>query len=178
MHFYRNAEELPPMGTMGWDRRINLDGVVTFKQDQTGQTWSYVQVYRNGIIEAVEGATLASKHGEARMIPSLSYEQMILTYLPKYFRALQILGCNVPIVVALTLTNVKGLEMGVSQERRGFHRSYPIDTETLALPESEVQDFNTPPGQILKPLFDLVWNACGYPESKNFDSSGNWTGRS
>ena len=26
-------------------------------------------------------------------------------------------------------------------------------------------------------MFDLVWNACGYPASKNFDAGGNWITR-
>jgi hypothetical protein len=178
MYFYRKPDQLPPMGTTGCDRRINLDGVVTFNQNQSGQSWSYTQVYRNGVIEAVEGATLDHQSGGVRLIPSLSYQKMILEYLPICFRALQFLGSTVPIFVALTLTGVKGLVMGVSQERWGRDRTYPIDTETLVLPETEVEDFNTTPGEILKRIFDLVWNACGYPESKNFDSNGNWTGLS
>jgi hypothetical protein len=24
----------------------------------------------------------------------------------------------------------------------------------------------------MKPLFDIVWNACGFPESGNFDADG------
>ena len=40
-----------------------------------------------------------------------------------------------------------------------------------------VEDLSTPVGKILKPLFDLVWNACGYPSSENFDAEGNWIGR-
>ena len=53
-----------------------------------------------------------------------------------------------------------------------------IDRETLILPETWVEDWDTPPGKILKPMFDLVWNACGYPASRNFDSEGNWVKRS
>jgi len=97
--------------------------------------------------------------------------------LPTCFQALRRLGCNIPVFVAVTLTNVRGLEMAVAGERSGLEQKYPIDTDTLVLPETEVEDFSAPPGKILKPIFDLVWNACGYPQSVNFDSDGNWIAR-
>ena len=34
-----------------------------------------------------------------------------------------------------------------------------------------------PVTKILRPLFDLVWNARGYPRSENFDSEDNWIAR-
>jgi hypothetical protein len=65
--------------------------------------------------------------------------------------------------------------MGVDQF--GFEAGYPIKEDALILPESIVQDFSTPVGKVLKPIFDLVWNACGLPASKNFDSEGKWIDR-
>jgi hypothetical protein len=174
MHFYRRPDQLPPMAPTGWDRRINLDGVVTFNAAHRDYTRSYTQINRNGAIEAVEGSVLVHEHEGLRLIPHRAYEQTMLDYLPICLRALRTLGCNVPIFIALTLTNVRGLQMAVPSERMGYYASHPIDRDTLALPETEVQDFNMPPATILKPLVDLVWNACGYEASRNFDQSGNW----
>jgi hypothetical protein len=53
-------------------------------------------------------------------------------------------------------------------------RGEPIRAQNLILPETLVQDFTMPAGQILKPMFDLVWNACGYAGSRNFDAEANW----
>jgi hypothetical protein len=63
--------------------------------------------------------------------------------------------------------------------RNGFvdDPGYAIDSETLVLPEALVEDFATPPTQILKPIFDLIWNACGFSGSENFDLDGNWIAR-
>jgi hypothetical protein len=58
-----------------------------------------------------------------------------------------------------------------------FQVGRPINAENLILPETVVEDFATPVGKILKPMFDLVWNACGYPASKNFDAQGSWVNR-
>jgi hypothetical protein len=171
--FYKDSLKLQPMGTTNWGRRLNLEGIITFSGNKPSH--SYTQLYRNGVIEAVHGDLLAYEHEGKHVIPSIAYEKHVVEYLPFCFRLLQEIGANVPIVVALTLTNTRGLHMGV--DGLGFQVGYPIDADTLILPEAVVEEFSMPAGKILKPIFDLVWNACGYPCSKNFDHEGNWVQR-
>jgi hypothetical protein len=144
----------------------------SWPQDGSG---TYTQLYRTGVIEAVQGSVLAHEHEGKLIIPSISYEQYIFRYLPHCFQLLQRIGANVPVVVALSLIGTRGLEM--SGDRFGFEVSYPIQVDRLTLPETVVYDFSMPVGRILKPMFDLVWNACGQPASKNFDDEGNWVNR-
>jgi hypothetical protein len=173
IQFYKNPVLLAPMvQTAGWERRINLDGVVIFSGGTASH--SYTQLYRSGIVEAVNGTTL-NPSGK-NVIPSRSYEERILGYLPLCFGALQRMGVQAPIVFALTLTNVKGLRMGIG-DRFVINPGYPIDSDTLLLPEIVIDDFTTSPTDILLPLFNLVWNACGYERSQNFDESGKWIER-
>jgi hypothetical protein len=122
---------------------------------------TYTQKYRNGAIEAVHGTLLCPS--EEKEIAYQLYEQTVLDYLPNCFRYLRELDCTGPVVIALTLTGVN------DNERRGF-----IGVENLILPETIVEDLDSPPGKILKPIFDMVWNACGYAASRNFDADGNW----
>jgi len=161
------------MGSSGWDRRLNLDGIVAFGGRNPAS--SYAQLYRTGIIEAVLGNVMGREHQGKRLIPSIAYEQYVFAYLPQCFQVLQEIGAGVPVVVALSLIGTRGLEMSVDQF--GLEVSYPIQTDALILPEAIVEDFSIQVGTILKPLFDLVWNACGLPSSKNFDSEGNWVDR-
>jgi hypothetical protein len=167
LSYYEDARRLPPMGATGWDRRINLEGVVSF--GGRPQSDSYTQLYRNGIIEVVQGRLLGRAVEGQLTIPSIAYEQYIMGYLPTCFQVLTEIGSSLPIVLALTLTNSRGLRMS-----EGY---YPIQEETLVVPEVLVQEFSTPIGTILKPLFDPIWNACGCPASKNFDATGNWIQR-
>jgi hypothetical protein len=171
--FNQDPRRLRPMASAGWDRRLNLDGIVVFGGGNPAHT--YTQLYRTGIIEAVQGGVLAAAHQGRRIIASVAYEQYIFQYLPHCFQVLQQIGASVPVVVALSLLGTRGLEMSV--DRFGFEVSYPIDLDRLILPETVVYDFSMPVGQILKPMFDLVWNACGQPASKNFDAEGNWVNR-
>lgn len=173
LQFNQDPRLLMPMASSSWDRRLNLDGIVVFGGGNPAHT--YTQLYRTGVIEAVQGSVLAHEHEGKLIIPSISYEQYIFQYLPHCFQVLQRIGANVPVVVALSLIGTRGLEMSV--DRFGFEVSYPIDMDRLILPETVVYDFSMPVGRILKPMFDLVWNACGQPASKNFDAEGHWVNR-
>ena len=115
-------------------RRINLNGIVAYSADNPAH--SFTQLYWNGVIEAVSGSLLAR---ENNVIPSVAYEEVIFRYVPRCFKTLQELGCTTPIIVALTLTKVRGLQMGVGPY--GFVTGPPIDSETLILPETVVEDF-------------------------------------
>jgi hypothetical protein len=174
LQYYHHQDRLQPMQGSGWQVRINLEGVVSYSGNPA---YSYTQVHRNGVIEVVNGSILGNEYGGKKLIPSFIYEGAVLNYLPLCFQKLQELGCSAPVIVALTLTNVKGVQMGLDGVAVGFDIGQPINTETLVLPEAVVEDFSTSPDKILRPMFDLVWNACGYPKSKNFDREGNWVHR-
>jgi hypothetical protein len=171
--FYENPTWLLPMGTTSVGRRLNLEGLISYGTHQPCHT--YTQLYRNGVIEAVNGKILAHDYKGRLVIPSISFEQYVFGYLPSCFQALQRLGSGAPVAVALTLLKARGLTMGV--DTRGFEMGDPIDKDTIVLPESVVEDLSIPVGKVLRPLFDVVWNACGLPRSENFDSDGNWINR-
>ena len=171
---YRNPQLLAPMGTNAWTYRLNLDGIVTFGTASPCQ--AYTQLFRNGVLEVVQGRILAGPREDRLVIPSIAFERYVMQYLPQCLHLLETLGAGLPIVVAMTLTNTKGLWMGVDTFLRD-EAGYPIDAETIILPETIVESFTTPIQQILKPMFDLIWNACGFPGSENFDADGNWVTR-
>src|SRR5579864_5364084 len=57
LRFDADPRLLRPMASSGWDRRLNLEGIVAFGGGSPALT--YVQLYRNGIIEAVLGSVLS-----------------------------------------------------------------------------------------------------------------------
>ena len=134
---------------------------------------AYAQLYRNGVIEAVDGSSLAPWGSDNKFIPSQTYEQRLLRHLPQYLQTMREIGCGLPIFIGLSLTNVRGFCMATNS----FHRREVINQDTLILPEAEVTDYGADATAILKPLFDIIWNACGHPSSLNFDTAGNWIAR-
>lgn len=169
--------QLKPMATSSWSNRINLDGVISYSSSGGPHpiVYTYTQLYRSGVLEAVNGTLLNQEHQGRHIIPSIAYEQRPMQYLPLALEVLRSSGVAPPVVVALTLAGVKGFEM--STDRFAFVASDKIPQEILMLPEHWLTDFATPPGKILKPMFDIVWNACGFERSSNFDNEGNWIAR-
>jgi hypothetical protein len=155
----------------GWQSRITLEGILSHSGNPS---ISYTHLFRNGIIESIEGTLLNYDHGGVRTIRSLSYEQEILRHLPVCFSILNTLGVAPPIAVALTLTNVRGVSMSHDVWDAGDF--YPIDVDTLSLPEAVVERLDEDAARILRPMFDLIWNACGQPGSRNFNIEGGWIG--
>ncbi len=160
-----------------WGHRINLEGVLSYAISGNDKSYSYIQLYRNGIIEAVEGLTL-SADGDKKIIPCVTYELELLKSLAEFLNLAKQLGVNMPIVIFLTLIGVKDWEMDVDRMRdrmRFWHNDYyKIDRDILQLPETIIESYDIEPKDILRPMFDLIWNACGFKRSYNFDEAGNW----
>lgn len=170
--FKDQAHRIPPIVIAGaWGSYINLDGLA-IHSGTTESCLSYTQLFRNGAVEVVEGHWLNTGYGGRRRIPCDEIEKKILDYTGKIFEIQKELGVNAPLVVGLTLTGTKDLE--IEQNVFSFGGGHLVREEHLILPESVVEDFNEPSGKVLKPMFDLIWNACGFMRSKNFDDEGNW----
>ena len=171
-----HPEKLRPIYASGWSHRINLEGVLSYSGGRNDKSHSYIQLYRNGIVEAVEGLILSAER-ESKIIPSITYELELINSLVELLKIEKELGVNVPIAVFLTLIGVKDYEMGVDRGRFWHNEYYKIDREILQLPETIIDSYDTDPKDILRPMFDLIWNTCGFKRSYNFDETGNWVAK-
>jgi len=169
-----------PMYTSSWDGRINFDGFLSFrKSHDSPSARTYLQVFRNGSIEAVETLLLrASKDSghEERLIPSVAYEKELLDALPRFLDIQRQLGVEPPLFVMLSLLDVADYAMAVDHSRFYWHDDYPIDRDSLLIPEVIVEGFRCDHAEVMRPIFDAVWNAAGWPRSMNYDEKGKWKG--
>ncbi len=176
---HQNPTELLPFWLNGFEHRLNLEGLLTFSSVPDKTNRSYVQLYRTGIIEAVDARSLSderSQKGWKKLIPHTLYESQLLELLKKNLSLLQKLQVNPPLFIFLSLIGVKDFEMPIANADP-FDRSYPIDRDILSLPEHLLQSYDERPEDILRPMFDLIWNACWRESTTNFDENNNWIGR-
>lgn len=166
---------LEPIYAGGWSAPThNFDGVYTYSRHKE-LSHSYLQIFRNGIVEAVNTSMLEPETDGRNLIPSVAYEDTLRKALKKYLGVQSRIGVEPPVVVMLSLLGVKGYVMAVSMSRR-FDTGHPIDRDALLVPEVLVENREENVDKILRPIFDAVWNAAGWPHSINFDESGNWVG--
>jgi hypothetical protein len=164
-----NLVPLMPIGdNIQWFRR-NFDGLVTSSGDRNS-AYSYLQVFRNGSIEAVRSGYYNAVSD--KIIP-LRYEQEIIAALRRFTPFQQSLGVNPPLYLMLSLLEVRGSVVGVAGPELGLDL-YPIEKQSLILPEVELNDFEADLTKVMKPIFDMVWNASGWPGSASYDADGNW----
>ena len=158
----------------GAHQRINLDGVLAYGKYSEDQAYSYAQLYRNGIIEAVDGAILRESN-EKKIIPSVSLERALMRSLKEYLELAMHLDISTPMILYLTLLGVKGYEMAVRNRELLIHDEIStIDRDILSITSQVIESYDTTSQKILRPTFDLIWNACGFERSLNFDTEGNW----
>jgi Putative DNA-binding domain len=99
----QDPSRLQPMSAMGWSRRHNFDSLLSYTQDRELKTvLTYLQIFRNGSIEAVE-ALLLSPGDSRRIIPSLPYEQELLNAVPRFLSIQRDLGVEPPLSNAQSL---------------------------------------------------------------------------
>ena len=170
------------INAMGGDYRYNLDGFVTYcrnySDDSNGNAISYTQLFHDGTIEAVHNDFLTFNGGptdnKVRSISS-SYESELIRAIESYFEGFKKIGLPAPVVVSLAILGCKGLTMATWPRYCIPRQSGTIDRDVAAIPEMLIDSFDIEISRAMKPLFDGVWNACGYSHSYSYDENGNWS---
>jgi hypothetical protein len=170
----RNPARLEPIKSIGVESSHTYDGFVTYTSDLTGLARTYVHLYKNGRIEAVE-CSLLKPIVDRKEIPSVEFEKEIIAAIPKFVEVLQLLNIKPPFFMFLSLAGVKDYTMKLNNEILGA-TPIPIEEDEIKTEEIYVKEywwFDDAP-RLFKPAFDEIWNACGLFKSFNFDEEGNW----
>ncbi|MCC6626545.1 MAG: ATP-binding protein [Chloroflexi bacterium] len=169
----RQSDSLLPLNAPGSRHRFNFDGYLTYLDGSQGAAEAYVQVFRDGAIEAVEADLLRPDPSGHRHIPILVLEHELIDKLPRYLAAQQALGIEPPILIMVSLLAVEGRT--IPRMSRTERVTHPIDRPTLNVPAISVDTYDGDMGMALRPAFDTIWNAGGYPRCPHYDEAGQWT---
>ena len=158
--------------------RINFDGLLMYALmsiavDKKSVPYSYVQYFTNGIIEAVD--SLIVEKQENGVIHGDTLFGALLNGLGRYLSVQKTLGVEPPFCVMVTLIGVSGSRLFAKSSYSGCL----IDRKILQMPEVVVENFDCDcePATVMRPIFDAIWNAAGFPRSLNYDEQGKWIER-
>ena len=172
------VDALRPLTGGGWHTRLTFEGQMAYSPSRDGSlSTSYLHFYRTGVIEMVDASLLSYTLPESnqRYVPGIGFERLMITGVQRGLQLLRQVGANAPVAVAITLTDVKGMILGLDDAWRYDVTAHPILNDHLFLPDSVLPQLDGPVDPIVRPLADLVWNACGMPQSLHFDEAGTWT---
>lgn len=162
--------DISPLGCSGSSRRLNFDGLLSYDKypDETDHN-GYMQIFRNGVIETVNASLMDFEND----IASIAYEREFIRALPNILGIQRALGVQPPVFLMVSLVGVKGSKMLVAKSfSHGIHQ---IEKDVLNLPEIELDTLDIQePHTTLRPIFDIIWQACGVAKSPNYDNKGQW----
>jgi hypothetical protein len=153
---------LTPLFANSYDRRTpNLDGILTSYKvySSAGESNSYVQLYRNGVIEAACGNLVEPDRIGRDAVHIDVYQNELMRSISNYTNVLKSLSIEPPFYLFLTLTGVKGAILWW-QEAGPFARPQ-IDRDVLMIPEICISHYEAAQ-EALKECFEFIWNAGGH----------------
>lgn len=167
---------LKPMGyPIEWGpTQFNFNGLFssgrkpnTFKYDR------YVQLFRNGAIEAVTSIPTYEKR-----LSGSQLEDELMREAPRYIKLQQRLGIGPPLFATSSLVSVKGFAIvtSLNQSPYDFPSNRLIDQDVLVIPEVQLEEEGADFGSSIRPALDTIWQASGLPGSPSFDRTGQWAG--
>jgi len=160
----------------------NFDGYLSFTYlDHSGVYESYTQLYMNGVVEAVNGYTIAENvTHDFKGFPYIAsgvLEEIVIKSIPNFINLFQQIKITTPVYVILSLLGCKGYIMAYSSRLWGPQHQITIDREILTTQPTVIEDFELNPLLIARPLIDVIWRASGWNGSPNFDENGQYKPR-
>ncbi|QWR76650.1 hypothetical protein [Candidatus Magnetomonas plexicatena] len=167
--------DLSPINSLGYSPLYNAEGFATYSDK--GNLY-YCQLYRNGLIESVR-SNIAIKKAEKIFIPANDFEKAIVEAIITYINTLKKVKILSPIIVIITLLDVKDVFLGTHSGH--MERSRAMDRNALMLPCFLIKEDSSASelpavARLLKPTFEVLWNAFGFSCCHNFDKEGNYVG--
>ena len=156
---------------------FNIDGLIVNARWVARAYYGYAQLFRNGYLEAVDSQSLNPRTKTKFLIPNIGFEKYILQAFPSYSRLMSRLEIPPPYVVSLSLLNVRNYSMYVGPAYDNSE-AHPVDRDHLLTDEVLIESADAQPDVLLRPLFDQIWNGCGWPQSINYGVDGRWRERS
>lgn len=185
--FYGKYLELKPLRDSEYSQTYDFDGLIHFNKKIENESFGYVQLFTNGIIEAVSIRLFKSLEITNTInkitymsLPIIVLEKQIVAKLKEYLLFLkEKLKVDLPIIFYLSLLEVEKCiilrpDPTFNFEDFEIEELHNFDIKILNFPKIIIDRFDIVPEKILKATFDRLWNAAGYPRSFHYNDAGEW----
>jgi hypothetical protein len=156
---------LRPIGASSIDWQINIDGVLHFTANREEILSNYVQLYRNGSIEVADEFAFTSDERGNILAPLKAIEGRINKHLPKYLECMKEIEASPPIYLFLSIVGGRGCRAYTGSLLSDVMSLPQLKRDPLMLSEIVIDDLTADFQTAIKPLYNRLWNAFGFPES-------------
>ncbi len=175
--FYGKYLELKPLRDSVCLQTYDFDGLIHFHEITENKSFGYVQLFTNGIIEAVSVCSLESLERTNMSLPIIVLEKQIVTKLKEHLLFLkEKLKVELPIIFYLSLLEVEKCTILRPDPSLDFEDEeiHNFGRKILNFSKIIIATFDIVPEKILKTTFDKLWNAAGYPRSFHYNEKEQW----
>jgi hypothetical protein len=167
--YKQKFEIFKPMCYTGYSRINNYDGCLNYCHTRDNKMYTYVQIFRNGIIEA----SLFDFYGytNEKIMYGIQTEQEIKKTMIEYINALETINIKYPMFISLSFLNTKDFQILITHNNiRYIHDDfYTVYEDDLLLPTMFIENKDDL-DEKFKSCFDIFWNSNGYAEHPNGDN--------
>ncbi len=162
-----------PLYSSGYSHRINLDGVYVYSGN-SGKISSYTQIFRNGSIEGFDCRIITPRteyqDDDRKNVPMVAIENVLIKAIKENLDLLKTLEIEPPYFVFITISGIEGYSIQLPSSHISRDTNEITENE-IYLPEVIINDFEEDVVKVLKPVFDMVWNAAGFSRSYGYDEN-------
>ncbi len=162
----------------GGSPSINLDGALFLRHGVTAAVVTgYSLLFRNGFFEATQVIDSVHRHDDAGRfkLPGRAYEDNCIKLVDGFRAELKHLGVSTEMTAMLTLLHADRVRVGLPPMDYSQTGSDGLfDRKHVVLPDVQLQA-DVASDLTLKPVFDLIGQACGLAGSPYYDETGQRT---
>lgn len=175
--FAVNFDRADALATVNYGRGLrshNFDGLASYdaRGVSSGLVSAYCQLFRNGTVEAVECFAL---QGESSL-RDLDAERWFVNCIELNRRLLHDVEVQHPVFAACSLVGVRNFKMDIPERLlpRGIGPLTGLRTDVLLLPGVRLETAEVDVPTAMRSAFDVMWQAFGWPASRNYNEDGKW----
>lgn len=167
---------LPLDGMSGANRAgINLDGFLNYADCPAGGRQSYAQFFRSGAIEGV--GNLSRRDDGSPYFVAAEFTNKVVLAVRQYLSVLDAFNAGLPVYGMVSLCGVAQCHYRYSPDGAGWSDTGPLGQEVVALPEVYIEGFGVDVPALMRPVFNMLWNAFGFQQCEMYDGQGQWKGK-
>jgi hypothetical protein len=154
--------------------RVNLDGAVFMRHSSNpAGVPGYSLLFRNGFFETTQIFDVPNRdYEDGRFnLPSRGYEDACIRLVNRVREELRHLGVGTEMTAMLTLLHAHRVRVGLPAMHFAGREDGLFDRQHVLLPDVLLKG-DVESELALKPVFDLMMQACGLPGSLNYDEDG------
>lgn len=174
----RDRRLAPPMQARFSGTKYNFDGLLIYQKSE--ELSAQLQVNHSGILEGVTSNFFRKTH-EGLFVHMVALQNTLNSTVLDYLNFLKDNTDSVfPAFINIDLINVKGLlpqDQPLRLEVKMQHNFHPVDRDRLSIETIIIEEFDgdvKEMGELLRPVFDRLWNAIGASEAPYYDKDGRW----